>query len=350
MTGTPALEPLGNVLASIELPRPPSLEFGAWQAIEDNAARLRAAVAADDRPLAVGCCRELVESIAKVIVEVRSGTVRDRDDFQQVVNHAHGLIQYQPGDGLALESYARGAADKAKKLAFLLGEFRNARGTGHGRSFAPEVADEVLEMCLAAALLWSRWALRRVEHYILGDIEKLVHDLSGGGWFHRGTLKQRLLAADLPRLSKADQHRLGVAVGRRVAGNTFVVRGDGVDACIWSQDSAAWPVSYRFGLVEGLFIDSNGQLHVDDQSRTPRMIADLYSVFGDMTGVVVDLRAKVARALWSKEFVRQWTAVVAEMTLMQASFEGDDQRDWAAMITELTTTGAHHDGLIPGSR
>jgi hypothetical protein len=327
-------------IVDVALPRPAYLEAEAWAAIDANADRLRAAVAADDRPLAVGCCKELVESIARVILDARGEAAGDSEEFTKVVSAAHRQIEYQEGSDLPLNSYVRDASSQAKKLALLLREFRNESGTGHGRAFVPNVADEVVEMCLAGALLWSRWALRRIGHYIVGDVERLVHDLEYST-FRRGVLRDRLRSATMSRLEPAERRRLGIAVGRRTAGNTFVVCEDGVEACIAEQDPVAWPLSYRIGVIEGLFIDSRGQLPL--MLTTPRYTAELCAAYGDMGPALVGLQILLEDASWSAEFTRSWRAVVAEFTVVEPSFRNGERNAWLAIKADLTRIGTEYE-------
>jgi hypothetical protein len=92
------------------------------------------------------------------------------------------------------------------------------------------IEDEVLETCVDGALLWIRWALRRLQFLLIGDLQPLLADLRGST-FRLGELAIRLQAANLPDLLPDDQRLLGVAVGQRAALNTFTVRIDGIEAC-----------------------------------------------------------------------------------------------------------------------
>ena len=91
------------------------------------------------------------------------------------------------------------------------------------------IDDEVLETCVDGALLWTRWAMRRLQFLILGSLQPLIDDL-GSRSFGMGDLALRLQAADLPHLNYDDQRLLGLAVGQRAARNTFTVRIDGVES------------------------------------------------------------------------------------------------------------------------
>lgn len=336
--------PLYNIFVAVQVTKPPSLGEEAWAAVTDNVNRLNRALASNDRPQCVGSCKEFVESVARVVLEARGEPASDGDEFDKVLSRAHELIQYQTGDDLVPDDHVRKAASQAKKLAAVLREFRNERGTGHGRAALPDVEDEVLEMCIAGSLIWARWALRRLEHFILGDVQPLVEDLRSNV-FYRGSLRRRLEAVGLPHLSPPDQRRLGVSVGRRAATGTFTVRADGIAACIEAQDPSAWPLAYRAGLVEGLFIDEFGQVRLDEEAITaPRVIAELHSGYGDMKAALLLLRSQLDSASWSPGFARRWRAVVAEMTLVEGSFAPEDRGIWLAIKDDLTRKGTEYEG------
>jgi hypothetical protein len=229
-----------------------------WAAIKDAEDRLLRAKAAADAPLVLGSAKDLCEAIAKVVIAERGNVQGSGADIPELVTVAHKLLEFQPGEGLATDPETRKVAQGLKSIVLGVGELRNRHGTGHGRSAPSGVADEHGELAFDAALLWSAWALRRLEPYIAGGVTALVRDLDGQV-FHSGELAQRLTYANLPRLLPEDQMRLGVAVARRASADTFVVRQDGIEA-VDSGDVGKWPLGYVEGLVGGLFLDQNGYL------------------------------------------------------------------------------------------
>lgn len=115
---------------------------------------------------------------------------------------------------------------------------------------------EEVDLALDGALTWVRWALRRIGLFAEGRPDELILDLIGSDTesqvsFTRGLLARRLAAADLPRQPERYQRALGVAVGQRSAGNTFVVIADGFTPAVESDDLDAWPSQYRVGLAYG---------------------------------------------------------------------------------------------------
>jgi hypothetical protein len=248
----------------------------------------------------------------------------------------------QRGIGPAL---LQGGDRAARKLAGQLRELRNTYGTGHGRPALPIIEDEVLETCVDGALLWTRWALRRLQCLLIGDLQPLLADLRGST-FRRGDLATRLQAANQPDLPPDDQRLLGVAVGQRAALNTFTVRIDGVEACATREDVASWPPDYREGVAEGLFLDHFGQIRVDEEVRGPRLAAEVLGPHPEQARAVSDLETKLASAAWSPELPRQWQQVVAEMRLAQTLLQPPEaQQAWSNIAERLTQTGQEYEAI-----
>jgi hypothetical protein len=331
-----------------ELPKPEALDQPAWAAIQDPFNRLKDAVSAQDRHLIVGSAKDVVEATARVVLSARGQPAGSNEDYDKVLSDAHRAIEHQPGPGLAIDAPIRQAATSARKLAAQLRELRNVYGTGHGRSFLPVVEDEVLETCVDGALLWTRWALRRLQFLILGSLQPLINDLRGST-FGMGSLATRLKAANLPNLLPADQRLLGVAIGQRTAMNTFTVRIDGVDSCVASQDAVAWPPDYREGVAEGLFLDLNGRVRVDDNAYGARLAAEVLGPHPEQTRVLTVLEAKLRSAAWSPEFTRIWQQVVAEMHLVRNLLqEPGAQQSWSCIAERLRQTGEVYEAARRG--
>ncbi|WP_433435418.1 abortive infection family protein [Nonomuraea sp. CA-141351] len=325
-----------------ELKKPDALDQTSWAAIQDPFVRLKKAVGDQDRPLIVGSAKEMVEATARVVLQARGNPASSGDDYAKVLGLAHKAIERQPGPGITKDAAVRQAADAARKLAGLLRELRNSYGTGHGRSTLQQIEDEVLETCIDGALLWVRWALRRLQHVLAGALQPLINDLRTGT-FAMGGLAARLEAADLPNLTSDDRRALGVAVGQRAARNTFTVRIDGVEACALSQDDVAWPSEYREGVAEGLFIDQFGQVQVDEQVLGVKLAAEVLSTHADQARVLGDLKEKLSTAAWSPSFVSQWGRVVAEMRLHGTSLRQEAARQvWSEIADYLDTTGTSY--------
>lgn len=248
---------------TLRFDRPIGIEDASWMAITATMNRLGRAISADDLSQAVGIAKELVESVAKSVLVVRGEVVAENSAFTAVVARAHDALKRQPGKGLTQADPLRSVIQNAKSIACNLAELRNSFGTGHGRALEPEVSEELSQLCVDAAWIWSRWALRRLHALSQGLPDPLIDDLINGAIFTSGLLTERLLSADLNHQEPEVQRRIGVAVGQRAMGETFVIREDGIEACAKRDDPEVWPAAYREGALEGLFVNPYGQLTVD---------------------------------------------------------------------------------------
>jgi hypothetical protein len=267
----------GTPTGTLTLDRPTGIEDPSWAAITATIERLGRATNAEDLSQAVGVAKELVESVARSVLVVRGEVVPENAAFTGVVAKAHEVLERQPGKGLTQAEPLRSVMQNAKAMACKLGDLRNSYGTGHGRAMEPHVTDELSQICIDAALMWSRWALRRLNALAQGMPTPLINDLLGGGIFRSGLLTERLASADLAHQEPEVQRRIGVAVGQRAMRETFVVRQDGIEECAERDEPEIWPAAYREGAFEGLFVNPFGQLTVDSWSArwAPRVIAPL---------------------------------------------------------------------------
>ena len=269
--------------------RPVGLGDAEWQGISEAEDRLIRAKAAADHALVVGSAKELCEAIAKVVIGARGGLASAAADLSEVVGTAHRLLDFQPGEGLATEPEVRKIAQGLKSVVIGLGEMRNRHGTGHGRAVPSGSTAEHAELAFDAANLWSRWAIRRLEPYLAGDVSGIVRDLEGST-FRSGDLSRRLRYADLPSLPVEDQWRLGFAVAGRASRGTFVVAADGIDA-VEAEDETAWPRGYVEGLCTGLFFDANGYLDVTEPRA--RDFGRLIAALSQPESLLRDVASKV---------------------------------------------------------
>ena len=227
-------------------------------AISAHAERLDAAWEREDLSDAIGCAKELAESVARVVLDVRGEVQSDSSDFTSIITAAHRAVERQPGEGLAGSDEAvRKMAQSAKGLVTELAQLRNAVGTGHGRAKLPPVVEEQARIATDATIVWSRWMLGRLPSYLLSDVRELIRHLDGS-LFRKGLLTARLNAVNLPSLASEDARALGVAVGRRTVRETFLVRIEGVEPAIGYPER--YRAAYRAGLVYGLLFNEQGAL------------------------------------------------------------------------------------------
>jgi hypothetical protein len=247
-----------------DVTRPPLLAQEYWEGIESELLRLERSLAAEDDIQAIGDAKCLVEATAKVVWDINGTPADSNAGLPQVVARAHELLRGQPGHELAHQSAYGALAMQASKMAGNLAEIRNAVGGGHGRARKPYVRAEEVDLALDGALTWVRWALRRLDLFAEGRPDQLIQDLVGSETspqttFTKGLLARRLTSANLAQLDPKWQRALGVAVGQRSAGGTFVVSGEGFSPAVGSSDLVTWPEQYRVGLAVGCMFDRNEQ-------------------------------------------------------------------------------------------
>lgn len=291
----------------LTLERAVGISDEAWKVIEDTQWRLARALEVSDHPLALGVAKEMVETIAKIVLATRGEVAGTQMDFDKCVTAAHKVLVRLPGQHLSNEPVLKQLVQSAKGIATQLAPVRNAYGTGHGRAEQPDIPEEMLHLCLDGALLWSRWALRRLGVLTLGMPQPLIQDLEHGT-FYGGTLTPRLQAALKTESDSAVLRRLGMAVGQRAMRNTYVVQVEGVEACAESDDLDVWPSTYRTALFEGLFISAAGRPTVSEWSArwATRVIAplsedEISAVINDLDGKLADTNVHDLTAAFGKE-------------------------------------------------
>lgn len=323
----------------LTLPRPEGLDHRAWEAIWAHRERLNTALTGRDRSLIVGCAKELVESIARVVVEARGDTAPANINFEALIGRAHIALERQPGPDLSSNPNLRAIAQGLRTIAAQLGDIRNTYGTGHGRTADPQIEAELSDVAVEAALLWSRWALRRTDDLILGNLVPLLDQVRGPGTFSQGQLTRRLQAVNLPALEEADQRRLGTTIGRRAASGTFNVRIEGVDACIDSGDVQTWPTPYRVGVAIGLLLDWDGVLQLID--GMPLRAAQVIAPVADLDGALEAVWTAVGEAPIPASLRNQPAAArAAAATLDDAAgvLPAAQRATWRRLAARLATT------------
>lgn len=279
---------LSGMADDFDLVQPVGIDAQAWQAILAHRDRLRDSLArGTDRSLILGQAKELAESVARVIITERGDVAPAGMDFCDAIDNAHRVLERQPGPDLSHDPELRAVVQGAKKIVRGLREIRNSFGSGHGRAREPVVELEMIEVAVPAAMLWTRWALRRLGPLILGQPTTLINDLLDGQVFYSGQLAERLRAANIAELDEAMQQRLGTAVGIRAMRETFNVRIEGVEACGESSALDRWPRGYRRGVVYGLLFDESGRARLNEWALTA--IPALLGPVEDQSAELVDL-------------------------------------------------------------
>ncbi|MCC3778093.1 abortive infection family protein [Streptomyces sp. UNOB3_S3] len=285
----------------------------------------------------MGCAKELVESVARVTLVAAGQPSGDNADYQKVLGLAHKTIEHAVGAGLSASDPLRQVPNAAMKMAVHLRELRNRYGTGHGRAVVHNITPEVVDTCVHGALIWSRWALARMQTVLMGAVRPLVDDLLDGGTFYGGNLTERLQAANIVNLEEPDQRALGLAVGQRAARATFNVRIEGIQAC--SKVPNNWPPAYREAALQGLFINPDGQLYTDpDHSASSAAL--LLQQHPEPDTALTELRLLVADASLSLEFETSSGVTITAMEAATPQVPASAQETWKAITDDLRQRSA----------
>jgi Abortive infection C-terminus len=196
------------------------------------------------------------------------------DDMPKLVKAAHRTLDRLPGRGQAGNIAVRNLSQAALTIVTILTELRNELGTGHGRARVPRVSREAAVAATDASILWTRWALARLDELIGGEVDRLIDELRSGS-FYRGLLNQRFDEVGLDDLFADDQYRLGAAVAQRSMNGTFVVWESGVTPI--ADMPLDWPEDYRRGVAVGLLLGPEGSLVV-----RPLFVPALAAVVAEM--------------------------------------------------------------------
>lgn len=213
-----------------ELKRPDHLEDQAWDAVEKGLDRLKRACEIEDLHEVIGKSKELVETVARIAIDASDGTVADRADLDVVVSTAHKQLRRSVGPDTDQDENLRAMVNAARSMATKIAPLRNAFGTGHGRASVPPVAQEMADVVLEGALLWCRWALRRLCHLLANypnDLIAAVHTAPS-----EMELRERFVAATLNQQDPQVQRSIGVAFGRQSAGGFGNATTVGVDPAV----------------------------------------------------------------------------------------------------------------------
>jgi Abortive infection C-terminus len=281
---------------SSELSRPDHLADESWTAIESYLSRFASASAGDDRPAMIGAAKDLIECIARCVLNATENAVGDSVKFPTLIHEAQKALKRVASPDIGVSEEVRAIARAAQTIATSVNAIRNKVGTGHGRARLPEIDDEMSSIVHDATLLWCRWALRRLEHLLAGYPNLLLAEVNTA--VSRDTLQRHFNEVRVPNLPTDIQHAVGVAFGRQAAGGFGNAHLVGVKPAADSPDLVEFPVSYRLGLVEGMVIDYAGQIGL-----TVPYVKDLVDVLAPVPSsqgvpAIVELAGKAQMATW----------------------------------------------------
>lgn len=314
-----------------KLTRPPHLPDEYWNAIAAEDERLRNAVRSGDMSDMVGSVKCLCESVAQVTMDL-AGSPSPLDKYKTTISAAHNVLKRQRGRDLTSDPAVGRLADAAKRMAEEIGGLRNTMGTGHGRPRLPEVTQEATNLSLDGGLMWVQWALQRLDWYCYGRPTQLVEDLARCT-FSKGELGERLTAANIEDLDNEAQRALGVAVGRRAATGTVVVRWDGIDEPIENGTLSPWTTDYRLGAATGLLRSPQGRWSLQDDWL--KLALSLLTPIPDITDWLADLvePSKLDRPLMASG--EATTALLRTLDALAASRPEPERADWCVLRSNI---------------
>lgn len=101
-----------------------------------------------------------------------------------------------------------------------------------------------------------------------------------------------------------------------------------------TADPGSWPDAYREGVVEGLFVNEDGQLDVHSTiSASSAAVALAHHSSPDR--VVAELQSLLASASWSPAFDHTRDAVLDSMHTVTPTLPASARRAWAGIIDNL---------------
>jgi len=277
----------------------------------------------------VGAAKDLIECIARCVLDATENVVGDSVKFPKLIYEAQKALKRVAGPDVGVSEEVRAIANAAQTIATSVNTIRNEVGTGHGRARLPEIDDEMSWIVYDATFLWCRWALRRLGHLLAGYPNLLLAEVNTA--VSRDTLQKHFNDVRVPHQPTDIQHAVGVAFGRQAAGgfgNAYIV---GVKPAVDLPDLAEFPVTYRLGLVEGMVMDYAGQIGL-----TSPYVKDLVDVLVPVPGTqgvpaIMELAGKVQTATW----ITSWRGQTVEPAKTIEALEAEQQRVSVDMQTAL---------------
>ncbi|MBE5471744.1 abortive infection family protein [Mycobacteroides abscessus] len=145
---------------------PVDLSTGDRIALDEQLARLLRTE--DDPALALGSAKDLLEAIAKFVLDELSWPYGDSDDFNKLWHFARERLGLLPQDVAAgpAQSQVRAILQSSWTIASKVNELRNDHGTGHGRTLPTGVTAEIAQMVVREAC--------SVAELVLGTLDRQV--------------------------------------------------------------------------------------------------------------------------------------------------------------------------------
>lgn len=144
------------------------LETGDRHALDEQLERLQRNI--DDPAALLGGAKDLLEAIAKFVLEESNRLPARRVEFPELIALSFEMLGLQPAvvdDSVAGGKQVRAIYQSAKTVALTANELRNLQGTGHGRTLPTGVTQQA-----------ARYVIREVSH--VAELMLLTHDRQRG--------------------------------------------------------------------------------------------------------------------------------------------------------------------------
>lgn len=140
------------------------VDTGGRSALDEQLARLQGSI--DDPALAIGSAKDLLEAVAKFVLEELSGSVPANADFGNLWYLARDRLGIHPKDFADTQpgaSHVRVILQSAWTIAEQVNELRNLQGTGHGRTLPTGITPEMAVLVVREACSVAEFTLRALD-------------------------------------------------------------------------------------------------------------------------------------------------------------------------------------------
>jgi hypothetical protein len=143
---------------------PVDLSTGGRAALDEQLTRL--VRAEDDPALALGSAKDLLEAIAKFVLDELSWPHGDKDDFHKLWHFARERLGLLPQAAGPAQAQVREILQSAWSIASKVNEMRNDHGTGHGRILPTGVTPEIAQMVIREACSVAELVLTTLDRQV----------------------------------------------------------------------------------------------------------------------------------------------------------------------------------------
>lgn len=140
------------------------VETGGREALEVQLDRLRRSTA--DPALLIGTAKELLESVAKFVLEEHGIPTSSKMDFGQVWHLARerlGILPQQVDPDIPGATSIKKIHGSTWHIAEQVNELRNLQGTGHGRTMPAGITEDLAMLVVREACLVAEYLLNKLE-------------------------------------------------------------------------------------------------------------------------------------------------------------------------------------------